>query len=255
MYYSKEEHFDTMEHWIFSFNPYWEAPLGYTRLRNETEEACDELILYCTLIKNKLKKYKGDKDYTKYPEEVQKLIKNVLDIVTDGRELHKEVEYEGRKYNHHCEANGYLSFENNPLGDCDSIISKCNEIKQLLQSEENTKDLNKFIGKTLEFNHYESGSAVIHIEKINEVDGKFSFDGDMIIYETVNGNTGGDGVLLYSDVTECAFSEIPCAFFEDPETSAELAEMLEGGEETTMEKAKENAMDTLRLLFEQDFDI
>ena len=37
--------------------------------------------------------------------------------------------------------------------------------------------------------------------------------------------------------------------------SAELAEMLEGGEETTMEKAKENAMDTLRLLFEQDFDI
>lgn len=255
MYYSKEDYFDSLEHWIFSYNPYWEAPLGDTRLRTDTADACDELIMYCTLIKNKLKKYKGEKDYTKYPVEVQQLIQSVLEIVTDGRELHKLVKFGDREYNHHCEDNGYLDFENDPASDCDRIIEKCKEIQKIIQSEENTRDLDKFIGKTLEFENYESGSAVIHITNINEVDGQFSFDGDMVIYETVNGRTDGDGVILYNDISELPFSEIPCAFLEDPETSADLAEMLEGAKETSMEQVKKDAVNSIRLLFEQKFNI
>lgn len=251
---TKEYHFDLLESWLFHFNKYWEKPLGPTKLRKEPEEAIAELISYCTLIKAQLKKYKGEKDYTKYPDSVQKLIQGVLDIVTDGRELHKDVVFEGRKYNHHCQENGYLDFENNPLDDCNRVIEECREIQKILQSEENTKDLSGFIGKTIEFENYEDGSAVIYIKKINEVNGKFSFDGYIVSFETVNGRTNGDGILI-QEVEDCMFSDIPCAFLEDPETSKELKEILESGEETTLEEVKKFAIEHIRLLFEQDLGI
>ena len=251
---TKEYHFNLLESWLFHFNNYWEKPLGSTRLREEPEEATAELISYCTLIKAQLKKYKGEKDYTKYPDSVQKLIQGVLDIVTDGRELHKDVEFEGRKYNHHCQENGYLDFENDPLDDCNRVIEECREIQKILQSEENTEDLSEFIGKTLEFENYEDGCAIIHIKKINEVDGKFSFDGYIIAFETVNGRTDGDGILIH-EVEDCAFSEIPCAFFEDPETSIELKEILDAGKETSLIETKEFAIKHIGLLFEQIFNV
>lgn len=251
---NKEYYFDLLEHWIFSYNKYWEAPLGITKLREDPSTSCEELISYCTLIKSKLKKYKGDKDFTKYPQPIQDLIKSILDIVTDGRELHKLVKFGDREYNHHCEKNGYLSFENNPLSLCDNIIRECKELQEVLQSEEATKDLSKYIGKTFNFEHYEDGSAVIHIKKINEKNGVFSFDGYMIIFETVNGSPSADGVLLY-DVEDCKFSDIPRAFLEDPETSAELAEILDGAEETTLEKTKEDVIRCFGCLFEQYFNI
>lgn len=250
----KEYHFELLEQWLFSFNKYWEKPLGETRLRTETEDAIEDLTSYCKLIKSKLKRYNGEKDYTKYPENVQRLIQEVLNIVTDGRELHEEVEFEGRKYNHHCEANGYLSFENNPLNDCDSVIEECKKIKEVLESDKATEDLSSYMGKTIEFEHYEDGSAVIHIKGIYKQNGNFVFDGYIIAFETVNGRTDGDGILLY-DVEDCKFSDIPCAFLEDPEDIEELKEMLDGGKETTLEKAKASAIKCLGLLFEQRFDI
>lgn len=251
---NKEYYFDLFEHWLFSYNKYWEKPLGKTKLREETEEAVEELVSYCTLIRSKLKKYKGEKDYTKYPEDVQRLIQNVLGIVTDGRELHEEVEFEGRKYNHHCQENGYLDFENDPVNDCGRVIEECKKLQAIIDSEKNTKDLGEFIGKVLEFENYEDGSAVICIDKINEVNGTFSFDGYIITYETVNGHTDADGILI-QEVEDCKFSDIPCAFLEDPETSADLKEMLDEGKETTLEQVKENALLHMRLLFNQHFNI
>lgn len=252
---TKEYHFDLLECWLFSFNKYWEKPLGPTRLREEPYEATEELISYCTLIKTHLRKYKLEKmDYTKYPDSIQKLIQSVLDVVTDGRELHKEVEFEGRKYNHHCQENGYLSFENDPLDYCDQVIEECKKIQIVLQSEENTKDLSGFIGKTIEFENYEDGSAVIYIKKINEVNGKFSFDGYIVSFETVNGRTDGDGILI-REVEDRMFSDIPCAYLEDPETSKELKEILESGKETTLEEVKKFAIKNIELLFEQDLGI
>ena len=41
---TKEYYFDMLEHWVFSYNKYWEAPLGMTKLREIPEEATDELI-------------------------------------------------------------------------------------------------------------------------------------------------------------------------------------------------------------------
>lgn len=251
---TKEYYFDLLEDQLFSFNKYWEKPLGPTRLREEPSEATEELISYCTLIKTHLKKYKGEKDYTKYPDLIQKLIQSVLEIVTDGRELHKDVEFKGRKYNHHCQENGYLSFENDPEDYCNGVIEACKKIQLILQSEENTKDLSEFIGKTLEFQNYEDGSAIIHIKKINAVNGKFSFDGYIVSFETVNGRTDGDGILI-QEVEDCELSNIPCAFLEDPETSEELKEILDSSEETTLEEVKELAIKHIGLLFEQIFNI
>ena len=252
--HTKEYHFEVLEQWLFSFNKYWEKPLGETRLRTETEDAIEDLTSCCKLIKSKLKKYNGEKDYTKYPEDVQRLIQEVLNIVTDGRELHEDVEFEGRKYNHHCEQNGYLYFENNPLYLCDNVIQECNHIKAALESEEATKDLSRFIGKTLEFENYEDGSAIIHIESIDKVKGNYVFSGYIVSFETVNGHTDGDGVLIY-DVEDCKFSDIPCAFLEDPENIADLEEMLDNAEETTLEETKQKAILHLTLLLEQHFNI
>lgn len=243
--HTKEYYFNLLEHWIFSFNEYWEKPLGETKLRTETEDAIEDLISYCRLIKSNLKKYKGEKDYTKYPENVQRLIQEVLNIVTDGRELHKEIEFEGRKYNHHCEANGYLSFENNPLCLCDRVIEECNHIKAALESERATKDLSKFIGKTLEFENYEDGSAIIHIESIDKVNNNYVFSGYIVVFETVNGHIGADGVLI-QEVEDCKFSDIPCAFLEDPEDIEDLEEMLDNAKKTDLEKVKKQAIEYLK---------
>lgn len=251
---TKEHHFEVLEHWLFSFNEYWEKPLGDTRLRTDTEDAIEDLTSYCKLIKSKLKKYKGEKDYTKYPEDVQRLIQEVLNIVTDDRELHEEVEFEGRKYNHHCEANGYLSFENNPLGLCDNVIQECNHIKAALESEKATKDLSRFIGKTLEFENYEDGSAIIHIDSIHKVKDDYVFSGYIVTFETVNGHTDADGVLI-QEVEDCKFSDIPCAFLEDPDDAEDLEEILDNAEETTLEETKQKAILDLTLLFEQHFNI
>ncbi len=247
--YSKEYYIDLLEHYIFSYNKYWEKPLEYTRLREETEEACEELISYCSLIKSKLKRHSGQKDYTQYPHDIQNLIQNILSIATDGRELHKPVEFDGRMYNHHCQENGYLGFENDPLSDCDSIIDKCKEIQKILKSEKSTKDLSKYLGKTYYFENYEDGSAAIEIDKINEVSGKFSFDGYMVTFETVNGHCDANGILI-SEVEDMPFSEIPCAFLEDPKNSKELAEILDNAEETTLEKIKNDALDYINNIFE-----
>lgn len=252
--HTKEHHFEVLEHWLFSFNEYWERPLGETRLRTETKDAIEDLTSCCKLIKSKLKKYNGEKDYTKYPEDVQRLIQEVLNIVTDGRELHEEVEFEGRKYNHHCNINGYLDFENNPLSECDGVIEECKKIKEVLESEKATKDLSKFIGKTLEFENYEDGSAIIQLESINKVKGNYVFSGYIVTFETVNGHTDADGVLIY-EVEDCKFSDIPCAFLEDPEDIEDLEEMLKGGKETTLEETKQKAILDLTLLFEQHFNI
>jgi hypothetical protein len=249
---TKEYHFELLEHWLFSFNKYWEKPLGETRLRTDTEDAIEDLTSYCKLIKSKLKKYNGDKDYTKYPEDVQRLIQEVLNIVTDGRELHEDVEFEGRKYNHHCNINGYLDFENNPLGDCDKVIEECKKIKEVLESENATKDLSRFIGKTLEFENYEDGSAIIYIKSINRVNNNYVFTGYIVTFETVNGHTGADGVLIY-DVEDCKFSDIPCAFLEDQDDIEDLEEILDNAEETTLAKVKENIILHIKSLFEQTF--
>lgn len=251
---TKEYSFELLEHWLFSFNKYWEKPLGDTKLRTETEDAIEDLTSCCKLIKSKLKKYNGEKDYTKYPEDVQRLIQEVLNIVTDGRELHKDVEFKGMKYNHHCNINGYLDFENNPLSDCDRVIEECKIIKEILESEEATKDLSRFIGKTLEFENYEDGSATIHIKRIDKIKDNYVFSGYIVTFETVNGHTDADGVLV-QEVEDCKFSDIPCAFLEDPDNIADLEEMLDNAEETTLEETKQKAILDLTSLFEQYFNV
>ena len=42
---TKEYHFDLLEHWLFSFNKYWEKPLGPTRLREEPYEATENMYV------------------------------------------------------------------------------------------------------------------------------------------------------------------------------------------------------------------
>lgn len=244
---SKEYYIDLIETRTFSYNKYWEKPIKDTRLRKDTETACEEIISYCSLIKTKLKKYSGPKDYTQYPPDIKIFIQNILSIVTDGRELHNPVEFDGRVYNHHCQDNGFLSFENDP--DCDSIIEDCKEIQKILKSEEATKDLTKYLEKIYYFEHYEDGSVAIKINKINKVSGKFSFDGYMITFETINGRCDADGVLV-SEVEDMLFDEIPNAFLEHPNTSKELAEILDSAEEITLETLKNDTINLINIIFE-----
>ena len=50
----------------------------------------------------------------------------------------------------------------------------------------------------------------IKFSKINKnAKGEYTFDGDVIFYETVNGRCDGDGIILNSNITDMPFDKIP----------------------------------------------
>lgn len=245
---TKEQLFDNIQCWVFQFNPYWEDPVIESELVKNTLETCDLIIAYCNIIK--AKKSKLGKKYDEHPKDVQEAISKIISLVSDGRDLWHKVKYckiednifdplekgqyrEPREYDHHVKKTGYLNFEDTPMERCQQIIDDCEKLKEVINSEKETKNFEKFVGKILYWENYESGSAAIKIDKINkDKKGEYTFDGILITYETVNGNCDGDGFIM-TNVEDYPFNRIPYCYCEW-DTDEDVYESLEGAEEKTI---------------------
>ena len=252
---TKEELIKDLQFYIINFNEYWEDPITESDLVKNTKETCEELISCCSLLNTKIKK-QWNKNYIDYPKLVQDTIQNIISLVSDERDLHHKVVYkkvrylfenepkEPREYDHHVEANGHLNFENEPLQRTNDIIDTCKELIEVLDSTEATKSLDKYVGKMLGWDNYESGSAVIKIDKINKNNkGKYTFDGLLITWETVNGKTDCDGVLM-SEVEDFPFEDIPYAY-QEWDDEEELIESLDNAEEYDYKTLRKEVIDTM----------
>jgi len=263
---TKEELINDLQFYIINFNEYWEDPITESDLVKNTKETCEELISCCSLLNTKIKK-QWNKNYIDYPKLVQDTIQNIISLVSDGRDLWHKIEYKNisrsffdevngtnsnikpREYDHYVEENGHLHFENEPLVRTNDIISTCKELIEVLESTESTKNLNKYEGKILYWENYESGSAAIRIDKLNKnKKGKFTFDGLLVTFETVNGKTDSDGVLI-SEVEDFPFDEIPYCY-QEWEDEDEVIESLENAEEYTWEDLEEAITGTMTNLLE-----
>lgn len=226
---TKEYYFDLFESHFISANPYWEDPFIHTQLRENTEETLDLLESYLKLLKTKKKSYekhqKNMDNYDTYSDDVKQIIDNIIKLINDGRDLWHEVEYKNikkqflnpdpkpRKYSHHINKNGHLTFENEPWDYINSKLYEINKLREIIESEKVSKqfDLNKFVdNKFYYFEGYENGSASVRFHKINlNNKGRFTFDGDIINYATVDSHFDGDGIVIQSELTDIDFNELP----------------------------------------------
>ena len=244
---TKEQLLDDIQCWVFKFNPYWEDPITESELVKNTLETCDLIIAYCNIIKAKQKKL--GKKFDEHPKDIQEAISKIISLVSDGRDLWHKVKYTNvggnrfdplekdkapytREFDHHVNKTGYLDFEDTPMVRCQQIIDDCEELKEVLNSENETKNFEKFVGKILYWENYESGSAAIKIDKINkDKKGEYTFDGILITYETVNGHCDGDGFIM-TDVEDYPFNRIPYCYCEW-DTEEDVYESLDCTEEKT----------------------
>ena len=264
---TKEQLLDDIQCWVFKFNPYWEDPITESELVKNTLETCDLIIAYCNIIKTK--KSKLGKKFDEHPKDVQEAISKIISLVSDGRDLWHKVKYTNvggnqfdplekdkapytREFDHYVNDTGFLDFEDDPMGRCQQIINDCEELKEIINSEQETKGFDKFIGKILYWENYESGSCLIKIDKINkDKKGKYTFDGVLVSYETVNGSCDGDGYIM-SEVEDFPFSELPYCY-QDWETDEEVYESLEAAEIKSLEDVYKDLYNMTKNLFEQYF--
>ena len=264
---TKEQLLDDIQCWVFKFNPYWEDPITESELVKNTLETCDLIIAYCNIIKAKQKKL--GKKFDEHPKDIQEAISKIISLVSDGRDLWHKVTYKNvggnrfdplekdkapytREFDHHVNDTGFLDFEDDPMGRCQQIINTCEELKEVINSEHETKNFDKFIGKILYWENYESGSCLIKIDKINkDKKGKYTFDGVLVSYETVNGSCDGDGYIML-EVEDFPFSELPYCY-QDWETDAEVYESLEAAEIKRLEDVYKDLYNMTKNLFEEYF--
>ena len=244
---TKQELIEDIQLYVFQFNPYWEDPITESEFVKNTIETCDLIIAYCNIIKAKQKKL--GKKFDEHPKDVQEAISKIISLVSDGRDLWHKVTYKNvggnrfdplekdkapytREFDHHVNDTGFLDFEDDPMGRCQQIIDNCEELKEVINSEKETVSLDKFVGKILYWENYESGSCLIKIDKINkDKKGKYTFDGVLVSYETVNGSCDGDGYIM-SEVEDFPFDELPYCY-QEWDTEEEVYESLNCAEEKT----------------------
>jgi len=260
---SKEKIIKDIQFYTIQFNEYWEDPIIESELVKNTYETCDLIIAYCNVIKAKKKKL--GLIFDQHPKDVQEAISKVISLVSDGRDLWHKVKYEHigsdpfglsnsepREYDHHVNETGYLDFEDDPMGRCQQIIDECEMLKEVIDSEKETKNFEKFVGKILYWENYESGSAAIRINKINKnKKGEFTFDGILVTFETVNGHCDGDGFIM-TEVEDFPFEKIPYCYQEWGDDE-ETYEALDCAEEWTLKKLYKSLYEITKCLTEQYF--
>lgn len=242
---NKEYYFDLLEHRIIDFNSYWEKPLGETKLRSDTKDSVELLKAYFkTLMTIEKQRKKHDKpldDYDKYPDNVKEIIKSIIDIISDGRDLWTPTKFNDRTYDHHIETNGHLGFENDPWSEVRWCYDFLEEIEKIMNSEKKTGDFAQFIDdKWYYFDGVEEGSASVRFNKINITEkGKYTFDGDIIWWATIDSQFNGDGVIIQKDLEDISFNELPYMDddFEDPK---EFIECLNNCKKETTEEIKKS---------------
>lgn len=262
---------DLLESGIVDFNPYWESPMGETLLRKDTEQAVNMLKSYFNILKEFEKVLKPTKEYDKYVEEskkfegdyesyptaVKETIQSIIKIISDGRDLWTPTEWKGRIYDHHIQSNGHLQFENDPWSEvhwCEKFLDSLTEI---INSEKNTVNLSKYIdGKWYLFQGYENGSMSVRFTKINKTNkGKYTFDGDIINWATVDSHYDGDGIIINNDCENVSFGKLPYCDGEF-KSDKDLEEFIESAEEVeTDEEIKEQVHETMDSFLEDLLNI
>lgn len=253
---TKEYYIDLLESRIIDFNKYWEAPMGKTILRENTEEAVHMLKSYFNIIKEfeKVLKSKKDitEDYDSYPEGVKEAIQSIIRIINDGRDLWTPTEWKGRTYNHHIQLNGHLQFENNPWLEVNWCASFLDYLEEIINSEKSTVNLNKYLdGKWRLFQGYEDGAMSICFTKFNkDKKGKYTFDGDIIFWATPDSRYEGNGIVINEDCEDIPFSELPYCNGQF-KSDKELEEFIENAEEIeTDEEIKKHVHEVLDNMLE-----
>lgn len=278
---NKEYYFDIWTHWVWSYNYVYEAPLEHYPLKDDTEDSLDMLESYCRLIiteGKRRKKNKLENTYENFSPSIQDAIQQVINLMCDGRELHDVVEINNpdlplKKFDHHLDKNGKLQFENDPFDTCKHIFDDIPEVREIVKSAKETASFEQFYdGKWYYFEGYESGSMAIKFSKINKnAKGEYTFDGDVIFYETVNGRCDGDGIILNDDVTDISFAEIPYCYIEDWYDEEDTIEnqlidfikvqhrwtdgKIDYRKVMTDEEMHEDVMENMEALLEQTFNI
>ena len=257
---------ENIQCWVFQFNYYWEDPVTDSELVKNTLETCDLIIAYCNIIKAKQKKL--GKKFDEHPKDVQEAISKIISLVSDGRDLWHKVKYEHispdpfhieglgpsgpREYDHHVNETGYLDFEDDPMCRCQQIIDDCEKLKEIINSEKETKNFDKFVGKILYWENYESGSCCIKIDKINKNSkGVYTFDGVLLSYETVNGHCDGDGYIM-TDVEDFPLRDLPYCY-QEWDTEEDVYESLDCAEIKELKDVYKDLYNTTKNLFEQYF--
>lgn len=256
---TKEYYIKEIQTVVISFNEFWEDPITDSELVKCPKESAELIISYSKLLQTLAKNNKYEQDYDKFPEEVKSIIDKIVNIVTDGRDLRHKTTYHNcrasivdndnekstREFDHHVRSNGRLPFENEGIGSLSRLINECEHLIEVCESEANTADLSKYQDKILEWEHYEDGSYVIRIDKINQnKKGQFTFDGAVMHYATIDSRFDRDGIL-FEEAENYPFEDLP--FFDDCETTKELAEYLDTGTEKTMKEVHQDmhaAMDS-----------
>lgn len=278
---NKEYYFDIWTHWVWSYNYVYESPLEHYPLKDDTEDSLDMLESYCRLIiteGKRRKKNKLENSYENFSPSIQDAIQQVINLMCDGRELHDVVEINNpdlplKKFDHHLDKNGKLQFENDPFDTCKRIFDDIPEVREIVKSTKETANFEQFYdGKWYFFEGYESGSMAIKFSKINKnAKDEYTFDGDVIFYETVNGRCDGDGIILNDDVTDMSFDEIPYCYIEDWDDEEDTIEnqlidfikvqhrwtdgKIDYRKVMTDEEMHEDVMENMEALLEQTFNI
>lgn len=278
---NKEYYFDIWTHWVWSYNYVYEVPLEHYPLKDDTEDSLDMLESYCRLIiteGKRRKKYKKENLYESFSPSIQDAIQQVINLMCDGRELHNVVEVNNpclplKKFDHHLDKNGKLPFENDPFYTCQRILEDIPEVKEIIKSVKETANFEQFYdGKWYFFEGYENGSVAIKFSKINKnAKDEYTFDGDVIFYETINGRCDGDGIILNDNVTDMSFDEVPYCSIEDWDDEEDTIEnqlihflqvdhewsdgKIEYRKKMTDEEMRKDVMENMSALLEQTFDI
>lgn len=271
---------DIWTHWVWSYNSVYEAPLEHCPIIDESEESLNLLDSYCKIIiteGKRIQKNKLPKSYENYSPALQSAIQSIIKLLSDGRDMHLTVDVSHlgqplNKFNHHLDKNGLLPFENDPFDICQRLLNDIPEVQEIIESEKATANFEQFYNdKWYFFEGCENGSMAIKFHKINlNSNDEYTFDGDIIFYETVNGRCGGDGIILNDDVTDMSFAEIPYCDIDDWDDEEDTIENQlikfiqiehEWHDEITYrkiltdEEMHKDVMENMEALLEQTFDI
>ena len=278
---NKEYYFNIWTRWVWGYNDVYEAPLENYPLQDDTEDSLDMLESYCRLIMTegkRRKKYNKENSYELFSPSIQDAIQQVINIMCDGRELHDVVDVNNpnlpiKKFDHHLDKNGKLPFENDPFCTCQLIVNDIPAVKEIIKSVKETVNFEQFYnGMWYYFEGYESGSVAIKFTKINKTaKGEYTFDGDVIFFETIEGRCYGNGIILNSGVTDMSFDRVPYClmeYWDDEEDTIEnqlinfirvdhecIDGKIEYRKKMTDEKMRKYVIEHMSSLLSQTFDI
>ena len=253
----------TWVHWVWAYNEYYEAPLEHFPLLDDTETNLDLLEAYCRIIvtegkRRKKNHFKDNASYENYHPSVRNAIDSIIDLLSDGRDLHVKSDVSDRNlplktFDHHLASNGRLPFENDPFDKAANILDGIPSLREIVNSEKHTADFKQFYdGNWYLFEGYENGSVSIRFNKINyDKNGIYTFDGDMIWYATVDSRFDGDGVVIQKDWTDVPFGNLP--YMSDKwENADELVESIKRLKKETTEEVKESILDCFKTYYFED---